>query len=108
MILVPFPTSLTLLAACGGAHEKDGHAPMPPRPRPPRPMRRACDPRRAGESRNVRRRPHRIARGTDLNAFCAAARSTDADRGGERDAMEACAAEMGIHRGPLKPSMTYC
>ena len=100
MILVAVP--LAFLAACGGTPEnKAGNAVNAAAPAPAAnassPANSLADAHRADEIRecsdDVRTE---VPEGTDLNAFCGCAVDRMQTGRGERDAMEACAAEMGI------------
>lgn len=103
IILATLP--LVLLAACGGAAtgNKAGNAAEPaanaaaPAANEAAATNALADPRRANEIQecigDVRTE---VPEGTDLNAFCGCAVDRMQSGGGERDAMEACAAEMGI------------
>jgi hypothetical protein len=105
IILATLP--LALLAACGGAASENqaanAAAPAANAAEPvaaanaAAPTNALADPRRANEiqecSDDVRTE---VPEGTDLNAFCGCAVDRMQSGGGERGAMEACAAEMGI------------
>jgi hypothetical protein len=94
---------LALLAACGsGAGNKAGNAangaaPAANATAPSSNATASADPRRANEIQeciaDVRTE---VPEGTDLNAFCGCAVDRMQSGGGERDAMEACATQMGI------------
>lgn len=103
IILATLP--LALLAACGGgaSENKAGNAAAPaanaaePAANAAAPTNALADPRRANEIQEcVADVRSEVPEGTDVDAFCGCAVDRMQGGGGERDAMEACAAEMGI------------